>query len=125
LSALAHGQGLKVHMDGARFANALVSLGCQPADITWRAGVDVLCLGASKNGALMAEAIVFFDLSLAQDFAYRVKRSGQMAAKARFFGAQFCAWLKDEHWLALARQANHVARQLGEELGRLAGTRIV
>jgi threonine aldolase len=125
LASLAHRNGLKVHMDGARFANALVSLGCHPADITWRAGVDVLCLGASKNGALMAEAIVFFDLSLAQDFAYRVKRAGQMAAKARFFGAQFCAWLQDDHWLALARQANDVAGRLGEALQALPGTRVV
>lgn len=125
LAALAHRNGLKVHMDGARFANALVSLGCEPADLTWRAGVDVLCLGASKNGALMAEAIVFFDLSLAQDFAYRVKRAGQMAAKARLFGAQFCAWLQDDHWLALARQANDVAARLGQALQALPGARVV
>lgn len=125
LASLAHRHGLKVHMDGARFANALASLGCHPADITWRAGVDVLCLGASKNGALMAEAIVFFDPSLAQDFAYRLKRAGQMAAKARFFGAQFCAWLHDDHWLALARQANDVAGQLGVALQALPGTRLV
>lgn len=125
LAVVAHRNGLKVHMDGARFANALASLGCQPADITWRAGVDVLCLGASKNGALMAEAIVFFDLSLAQDFAYRVKRAGQMAAKARLFGAQFSAWLQDDHWLELARQANDVAGRLGRALQELPGARVV
>lgn len=125
LTSLAHRHGLKVHMDGARFANALASLGCHPADITWRAGIDVLCLGASKNGALMAEAIVFFDFALAQDFEYRVKRAGQMAAKARFFGAQFCAWLQDDHWLELARQANDVASRLGRALQAVPGTRVV
>lgn len=125
LASLAHRHGLKVHMDGARFVNALVSLGCHPADLTWRAGVDVLCLGASKNGALMAEAIVFFDFALAQDFAYRVKRAGQMAAKARFFGAQFSAWLQDDHWLELARQANGVAGRLGQALQALPDTRVV
>ena len=125
LADVAHAHGLKVHMDGARFANAIATLGCSPADATWRAGVDVLCLGASKNGALMAEAIVFFDLALAQDFAYRVKRAGQMAAKSRLYGAQFCAWLKDDHWLHLARHANHVAARLGEGLAGLRGVRVV
>lgn len=125
IAQVARTHGLRLHMDGARFANAIAALGCTPADVTWRAGVDVLCLGASKNGALMAEAIVFFDTSLAQDFAYRVKRAGQMAAKGRFFGAQFGAWLKDGHWLTLARQANAVAQVLGEGLAAVPGVRIV
>ena len=125
LAEVGRRHGLRLHMDGARFANAIAALGCSPAEVTWRAGVDVLCLGASKNGALMAEAVVFFDTNLAQDFAYRVKRAGQMAAKGRFFGAQFGAWLKDGHWLTLARQANAVAQVLGEGLASVPGARVV
>lgn len=125
IGEVARRHGLRLHMDGARFANAVAALGCTPAELTWRAGVDVLCLGASKNGALMAEAIVFFDTHLAQDFAHRVKRAGQMAAKGRFFGAQFSAWLKDGHWLNLAQQANAVARVLGEGLAGVPGARVV
>ncbi len=125
LARVAHARGLKVHMDGARFANALATLECSPADVTWRAGVDVLCLGASKNGALMAEAIVFFDTTLARDFAYRVKRAGQMAAKSRLYGAQFCAWLQNDHWLHLAKHANSVAAVLGNGLAQLPGVRVV
>lgn len=123
LAAAAREHGLKVHMDGARFANAVAALGCAPADLTWRAGVDVLCLGASKNGALMAEAILFFDSGLARDFAYRVKRAGQMAAKSRVFGAQFAAWLEDGHWLALAAHANAMAARLHQGLQRVPGVR--
>jgi len=114
LAAVAHRHGLKVHIDGARFANAVASLGCAPADITWRAGVDVLTLGASKNGGLMAEAVVFFDRELAHDFAWRVKRAGQTAAKGRFFGAQFVGWLRHGHWLDLARHANAMAGRLAQ-----------
>ncbi len=125
LADVARAHGLRLHMDGARFANAVAALGCAPADLTWRAGVDVLCLGASKNGALMAEAVVFFDPALAQDFAHRVKRAGQMAAKARFFGAQYGAWLQDGHWLELAGQANAVAAALGRGLDGIPGVRRV
>lgn len=125
LTAAARQHGLKVHMDGARFANALVALDCQPADLTWRVGVDVLCLGASKNGALMAEAILFFDDALATDFSFRLKRAGQMAAKSRFFGAQFNGWLTDGHWLTLARQANAQARVLSAGLAKLDGVQVV
>ncbi len=123
LAAIAHDHDLRVHMDGARFANAVASLDCSPADVTWRAGVDVLCLGASKNGALMAEAIVFFDPELAEDFAYRVKRAGQMGAKGRFFGAQFCGWLQDDHWLSMAGHANAMAQRLEAALLKLPGVR--
>lgn len=119
LGAAARQLGLRIHMDGARFANALVAQACTPADLTWRAGVDVLCLGASKNGAMMAEAIVFFDDALAVDFDYRLKRAGQMAAKGRYFGAQFCGWLADDHWLDLARNANRMATRLSDGLAAL------
>lgn len=125
LTAAAHRHGMKVHMDGARFANAVAALDCPPADLTWRAGVDVLCLGASKNGALMAEAIIFFDLALARDFEYRVKRAGQMAAKSRIYGAQFTAWLEHGHWLELAQHANMIAQRLHEGLAGLPGVRCV
>jgi threonine aldolase len=125
LAKLAHDNDLYVHMDGARFANAVASLGCSPAESTWRAGVDVLCLGASKNGALMAEAIVFFDPALAEDFAFRVKRAGQMAAKGRLFGAQFCGWLDNDHWLDLARHANGKARELSAALAAVPGVEVV
>src|SRR5687767_3728322 len=84
LSALAHERGLKVHLDGARLANALVSLGCAPADITWRAGIDVLSFGATKNGALTGEAVVFFDRGLVRDFELRRKRAGHLLSKSRY-----------------------------------------
>jgi threonine aldolase len=104
--------GMTVHMDGARFANALVSLDCTPAEMTWQAGVDVLCLGASKNGALAAEAVIFFDTTLAHDFEFRRKRSGHLLSKGRYLGAQFLAWLDQDHWLMLAKQANDFAREI-------------
>jgi threonine aldolase len=123
-SARAHDADLRVHMDGARFANAVAALGCTPAQMTWRAGVDVLSLGASKNGTLACEAVVFFDPALAADFAYRRKRGGHTLSKGRFLAAQMNAWLADDHWLHLARHANAVAAQLEEGL-RAAGARIV
>jgi threonine aldolase len=109
--------GLKLHMDGARFANALVSLGCAPADITWRAGVDVLSFGATKNGAIGAEAVVFFDPKEARDFAYRRKKSGHLVSKMRFVSAQLEAYLADDLWLRNARRANALAARLAEGLG--------
>ena len=125
LAAQAHALGLRVHMDGARLANAVAALGCHPADVTCKAGVDVLSLGASKNGALMAEAVVFFDHALAENFRIRIKRSGQLVSKGRLMGAQFCAWLKDDYWLALARQANAVARELADALAASSATSAV
>lgn len=124
LADVARGAGLRVHMDGARFANAVAALGVHPGDVTWRAGVDVLCLGASKNGAVAAEAIVFFDQDLATDFDYRLKRTGHLTSKARLYGAQFVAWLADDHWLDLARTANSHAEQLRRELHALDGVRL-
>lgn len=111
-SARAHDAGLAVHMDGARFANAIAALDCTPAQMTWRAGVDVLSLGASKNGAIACEAVVFFDPSRAHDFVYRRKRAGHTLSKGRFLAAQMNAWLEDDHWLDLARRANACAAQL-------------
>ncbi|MDB5572178.1 MAG: Threonine aldolase [Hyphomicrobiales bacterium] len=123
LAGLAHERGVGVHMDGARFANALVALGCTPAQLTWRAGVDVLSLGASKNGTLACEAVVIFDPARAQDLVFRRKRSGHTLSKGRLLGAQMEAWLRDGHWLALARHANDCAAQLAAGLRDAPGVR--
>eukprot|EP00741_Cyanophora_paradoxa_P021883 tig00021374_g21123.t1 len=112
LSAIAHKHNLKVHMDGARLANAIAALGCSPADVTWRCGVDILSFGATKNGALAAEAIIFFDQGLAHDFDYRHKRGGQLFSKARYFSAQFLAYMEDGLWLRNASTANALADRL-------------
>ena len=116
LASLAHTQGMKVHMDGARFANAVAALKCAPADVSWKAGVDVLCLGATKNGALAAEVVLFFDKKLAEQFVYRRKRAGHLLSKSRFVGAQMEAWLRDGLWLKLAAHANDCAQKLSREL---------
>lgn len=115
-SRLAHARGLAVHMDGARLANALVHLGCSPAQITWQAGVDVLSFGATKGGALAAEAIVFFDPARARGMAERRKRGGHLLSKHRFVAAQFEAFLRDGYWLTLARHANGMAAGLAAAL---------
>ena len=104
LCGAAHNAGLKVHMDGARFANAVAALDCAPADITWKAGVDVLAFGATKNGAMAAEAVVIFDLAKAEELLYRRKRGGHLISKGRFVSAQLLAYVEDGHWLDLARQ---------------------
>jgi threonine aldolase len=116
LSALAHQRGLAVHMDGARFANALVHLGVAPAQATWQAGVDVLSFGATKGGALAAEAVIFFDPSRAAMMAERRKRVGHLVSKHRFIAAQFEAFLTDGLWLDLARHANRMADRLATTL---------
>jgi threonine aldolase len=125
LAEIAHAHGLKVHMDGTRFANALVSLNCAPADATWRAGVDVLSLGATKNGALAAESVIFFDPALAQTMAFRRKRGGHLFSKMRFVSAQLEAYLSDDLWLRNARQANAMARKLADGLAKIHGCRLI
>ena len=125
LAQTAHGLGLKVHMDGARFANALVHLGCTPAEATWRRGVDVLSLGATKNGALAAEAVVLFDPALAAEFEFRRKRAGHLWSKMRFLSAQLLAYLTDDLWLRNARQANAMASRLAAGLAAVPGVRLV
>ena len=106
--------GLGVHMDGARFGNAVAALGCKPADITWRAGVDMLSFGATKNGAIAAEAIVCFDPARAEEIARRRKRSGHLLSKGRFVAAQLLSYLDGDFWLKLARRSNALAAKLGE-----------
>lgn len=125
LAQLAHAKGLKLHMDGARFSNAVASTGASPAEITWRAGVDVLCLGASKNGCLAAEMVIFFDSALAEGFEFRRKRTGHLLSKGRLLGAQVEAWFADGHWLKLAKHANEMAMRLVEGLSVLDGVDIV
>jgi threonine aldolase len=116
--------GLALHMDGARFANAVAALGCSPAELTWRAGVDVLSLGATKNGALAAEAVVFFDRARADGFAYRRKRGGHLLSKMRFLSAQLEAYLSDGLWLRCASHANRMAALLSAGLAALPGARL-
>ena len=99
IARAAHAHGLRVHMDGARFANAVASLDVDPADITWRAGVDVLCFGGTKMGLPVGEAVVFFNRELAEDFAYRCKQAGQLASKMRFLSAPWLGILADGAWL--------------------------
>ncbi len=116
LATLARDTGLGVHMDGARFANALVHLGCTPAEITWRAGVDMLCFGATKAGALAAEAVIAFDTGIAEELIYRRKRAGQLISKHRFLAAQWQGFLEKDHWRDLAAHANAMATRLAEGL---------
>src|ERR1700722_4297701 len=125
LAAVARQHGLPVHVDGARFANALVHLGCTPAEATWKSGVDVLSLGATKNGALCAEAVVFFDPARAQDFERRRKRAGHLWSKSRFLSAQLLAYLKNGLWLDNARHANAMAAALAQGLRRISGATLV
>ncbi len=124
LSSLAKSHGMKLHMDGARFANALVSLGCTPAEMSWKAGVDVLSFGGTKNGAMILEAVVFFDTALAEDFLYRRKRAGQLLSKGRYISAQANAYLKDGLWLENAKRANAMALQLAAGLQKSNVVRI-
>jgi threonine aldolase len=124
LCAAAHEAGVRVHMDGARFANAIARLGCTPARMSWAAGVDVLSFGATKNGTFCCEAVIFFDKALAQDFAFRRKRGGHTLSKGRFLGVQMSAYLADGHWLALARHANAMADRLTRGLAACPGVRL-
>jgi threonine aldolase len=120
LIAIAREFGLRAHLDGARIANAVAALGCSPAEVTWRAGVDVLSLGATKNGAMSAEAIVAFDDQIADELVYRTKRSGHVTSKLRFQSAQLAAYLTDGLWLRLAGSANDRMAELAAGLEQLA-----
>jgi threonine aldolase len=122
LACIAKNAGLRVHMDGARLANAVAALGCNPAELTWRAGVDVLSFGAIKNGSITADAIVVFDRSLTTELSFRVKRAGQLAAKMRFAAAQLDAYLADDLWLRNARHANAMTARLEAGLKSIPGT---
>src|SRR6202163_3502272 len=120
ISAVCHELGLNLHMDGARFANACASLQCTPADMTWRAGIDVLCFGGTKNGMAAGEAILFFNPKLAEDFDYRCKQAGQLASKMRFLSAPWVGMLGNGAWLRNARHANACAARLAAAVADLA-----
>ncbi len=124
LSAIAHSARLGVHMDGSRFGNALAGLGVTPAELTWKAGVDILSFGGTKNGCWLAEAVVFFDPARAVDFEFIRKRAGHLISKQHFIAAQFATYLKDGLWLDLARHANGMAKRL-EATIIAAGGRVV
>jgi len=121
VSQICKSHNLKLHMDGARFANALVALECSPADITWKAGVDVMSFGASKNGVLSSEAVIFFDKSMAREFEFRRKRGGHLFSKMRLLACQMEAYLKDDLWLKNATHANAMGQRLKQGLSGLAG----
>lgn len=125
VAAVCRSAGLRLHMDGARFANALVSTGCSPAQMTWRAGVDALSFGATKNGTLGVDAIVLFDPGLAEEMGYRRKRAGHLLSKMRFASAQMVAYLDDGLWLRHASHANAMALRLAEGLALLPGVALV
>jgi threonine aldolase len=125
LADFAKGNGLAVHVDGARFANAVASAGCTPAELTWKAGVDVLVFGGTKNGIAFGEAVVFFKNADVTDFMYRMKQSGQLASKMRFLAAQWIGLLGSGKWLEYARHANAMAERLHSRLGQVASVKLL
>ncbi|MGU9981617.1 threonine aldolase family protein [Phreatobacter sp. HK31-P] len=124
LSAIARANGLGVHMDGARFANAVAALGCTPAEITWKAGVDVLSFGTTKGGGLACEALIYFDPAKGAEMVRRRMRAGHLLSKHRFLAAQMDAFLDGGHWLDLARHANAAAKRLADSLSAIPGVRL-
>jgi threonine aldolase len=125
VSETARQLGLRLHMDGARFANAVAALDVSPKEITWKAGVQVLCFGGTKNGMPVGDAIVFFDRGLAEDFAYRCKQAGQLHSKMRFIAAPWVGLLEGGAWLEHARHANACAKRLEAGLREVAGVEII
>jgi threonine aldolase len=125
LCSLARELDLRVHLDGARFANALASLNCTPAECSWRAGVDVLCFGGCKQGMPLGEAVVFFDVELGREFAWRCKQAGQLVSKMRYLAAPWTALLSDDTWRRHAAHANACARHLSDGLAVLPGVRLI
>ena len=124
-AAKAKSKGLPTHLDGARFANALAATNANPADMTWRAGVDVLSLGGTKNGLLGAEAIVLFDPSKSWELELRRKRAGHLSSKMRYIAAQMEAWFEGDLWLTMARHSNAMARRLADGLAIIEGAELL
>jgi len=124
IAAFAKERGLLMHMDGARFANAVTGLNCAPKEMTWQIGVDVLCFGGTKNGLAAGELVIFFDKQRSAEFEYRAKQAGQLASKMRLLSAPWLALLKDGVWLKNAERANAAAKKMGDALLR-AGVQIV
>ncbi|MCC6006150.1 MAG: low specificity L-threonine aldolase [Rhodobacteraceae bacterium] len=125
LADIARAHGLPVHMDGARFANAVAALGCAPADLTWRAGVDALSFGGTKNGLPGAEAVILFDPAKSWEFELRRKRGGHLFSKHRYLSAQMEAYLEGDLWLDLAARANRAAKRLADGLRTLPGAALL
>jgi threonine aldolase len=123
-TAFARKHGLKTHLDGARFTNAMLALGCTAAEMTWKAGIDVVTFGASKNGCLACEAVIFFDPALAENFQYRRKRGGHTLSKGRLLGAQMIGYLENDHWIKNATHANAMAQKLAQGLRQTPGARL-
>lgn len=124
IAEVTHAHNLNLHLDGARFANAVVTVGCTPADMTWRVGVDVLSFGATKNGAMAAEAVIFFNRALAETFHFRRKRGGHLFSKMRFLSAQLEAYITDNLWLRNATHANQMAAKLAAGLSSIPGVKL-
>jgi threonine aldolase len=125
IAAVAREHRLKLHMDGARFANAVQALGCSPAEASWKLGVDTLSFGATKNGGMCAEALIVFDESLREPLRFRARKAGQIFSKMRFLSAQLEAYVRDGLWLKLAGNANQAAKRLAEGLSRLPGVELL
>ncbi|MCC6931801.1 MAG: low specificity L-threonine aldolase [Deltaproteobacteria bacterium] len=125
IGELAQRYSLKVHMDGARFANAVAALNVAPKELTWKAGVDVLCFGGIKNGIPVGEAVIFFNKALAYEFDYRCKQAGQLASKMRFLSAPWIGMLESGAWLKNAAHANKCARLLYDKLSKLKGVKVL
>ena len=125
LTGIAKRFGLPTHLDGARFANAVAALGCSPAELTWKAGIDALSFGGTKNGLMGVEAVVLFSPDKAREFAFRRKRAGHLFSKSRFLAAQMIAYLSDDLWLSLARKANSAAAKLETALARVPNASLV
>jgi threonine aldolase len=125
VAEVAKARGLKVHMDGARFANALARLGCSPAEMSWKAGVDILSFGATKNGGALCDAIVVFDQSLAEGLGIQLRRAGQVWSKMRFASAQLMAYIENGLWLKFAASSNAIATRIAAGIGGLAGLRLI
>ncbi|MEX6504672.1 threonine aldolase family protein [Pseudomonas zhanjiangensis] len=125
ISATCRELGLNLHMDGARFSNACAFLDCSPAELTWKAGVDVLCFGGTKNGMAVGEAILFFNKGLAEDFDYRCKQAGQLASKMRYLSAPWVGLLQNDAWLHYAKHANGCARLLAELVSDVPGVSLM
>lgn len=125
LSKIAHHHGMVVHMDGARFANAVATLGCSPAELTWKSGVDILSFGVTKNGGLLTDAIVVFNDQIAQKIGFHLRRGGMIWSKMRFASAQILAYVENDLWLELARQSNAAAKFIAQTISNLEGVTIV
>jgi len=120
LCDIAHAKGVKTHLDGARFANAMIALNCTPAEMTWKAGIDAVSFGGTKNGCMGVEAVIFFDPELAWEFELRRKRGGHLLSKHRILSAQMLGYLADDLWIDLARQANAAGARMAAGLAQSA-----